>query len=143
MSNKNVGAEKLAKDTVAYQQYKEPVNNKGQFDWKKQTKEFWFKKNRRQPTQIIKKNELGYTLNSISKCCHCPTSVTYIFHSTFSTFKRYLHDESSSDNHYSSTSEVNKFCAPYSYYVELMQVYLKIKCITPIQMANGLDIFCV
>lgn len=47
MSNKNVGAEKLAKDTVAYQQYKEPVNNKGQFDWKKQTKEFLFKKNRR------------------------------------------------------------------------------------------------
>jgi len=46
MRNKNIGAQKLAKDTVAYQQYKEPINNKGQFEGEKQTKELWFDKKR-------------------------------------------------------------------------------------------------
>lgn len=67
-----------------------------------------------------KNQELRYTLKTISKCCHCPTSVTYIFHSTFSTFRRYLHDSSNSDNHYSLFSAVNVFPVPYSYYLQMI-----------------------
>lgn len=32
-----------------------------------------------------------HTLNTISKCCCCPTSVTYIIHSAFSSLRRYLY----------------------------------------------------